>query len=62
MTIIMIEGKPWRWKDILELRRAQQKARRQPSQEPLFPLHDDSRPCTQRTAKDRFEQPMLFEK
>jgi hypothetical protein len=61
---IVIDGKRYRWKDILELRRAQLAAAdaAQASQPPLFDmLHDDRRPPTERTAGGRYLQPGLFE-
>jgi len=60
----VIDGKPHRWRDILELRRAQlaelaAASMRQPA---LFPmLHDDRRPAPLRTAAGRYQQPGLFE-
>jgi len=61
---IVIDGKRYRWKDILELRRAQLAAAdaAQASQPPLFELlHDDRRPPAERTATGRYQQPGLFE-
>ena len=57
---IELDGKRYRWKDLLRIRRAQEKEDRQPKQLPLFTTHDDSRPVTQRTASDRYENPTLF--
>jgi hypothetical protein len=56
LRFIEIEGKPYAWADILRLRRAM----RQP-QPTLFPLRDDSRPATQKTAAGRYENPTLFD-
>lgn len=58
--ITMPDGSRYRWKEILRLRREQEKAARQPSQEPLFPLHDDSRPVSQRTTAGRYQEPTMF--
>ena len=61
---ILIDGKLYRWKDILELRRAQLAAAgaAQASQLALFAtLHDDRRPPAERTASGRYLQPGLFE-
>jgi hypothetical protein len=61
---IVIDGKLYRWKDILELRRAQLAAAgaAQASQLALFAtLHDDRRPPAERTASGRYLQPCLFE-
>ena len=54
---IVIDGKPYRWKDILELRRAQlaAAAAAEGSQLALFAaLHDDRRPPAERTASGRY--------
>jgi hypothetical protein len=48
------------WRDLLKLRREQQKAERQP-QPTLFELQDDARPASQRTAEGRLIEPTLFE-
>jgi hypothetical protein len=61
---IVIDGKLYRWKDILELRRAQLAAAgaAQASQLALFAtLHDDRRPPAERTASGRYLHPSLFE-
>ena len=61
---ILIDGRLYRWKDILELRRAQLAAAgaAQASQLALFAtLHDDRRPPAERTASGRYLQPGLFE-
>jgi hypothetical protein len=61
MRTIEINGVRMFWRDVLKLRREQQKAERQPHPT-LFELRVDSRPATQRTASDRYENPTLFEK
>jgi hypothetical protein len=64
VPFIVIDGKPHRWKDVLELRRAQLAAAEaaEGSQLALFAaLHDDRRPPCERTASGRYLQPGLFE-
>lgn len=61
MKYIVIEGRAFLWRSILELRRQQRKAARQPPQPTLFELHEDCRPQTQLTAAGRFSEPLLFE-
>ena len=61
MRAIVIDGKIWDWKEIRRLRREQVQAARKPQQETLFPLVEDSRPASQRSASGRYEQPLLFE-
>jgi hypothetical protein len=60
LKFIDINGQRFRWKDILRMRKEQEKAARQPNQPPLFDLHDDARPVSQRSARGRYESPMLF--
>ena len=60
---LVIDGKLYRWKDILELRRAQLAARRSRTSKPdgvICNLHDDRRPPAERTASGRYLQPGLF--
>ena len=60
---IVIDGKAYRWKDVLDLRRAQLAAAEaaQGSQLALFPtLHDDRRSPAARTAAGRYLEPGLF--
>ena len=59
LKFIIIDGKRYLWREILQLRREQRKAARQP-QMTLFELKDDSRPPSQRTAEGRFTEPTLF--
>lgn len=64
VPFIVIDGKPYRWKDILEQRRAQlaASAAAEASQLALFArLHDDRRPSAGRTAAGRYLEPSLFE-
>jgi hypothetical protein len=61
---LVIDGRLYRWNDILELRRAQLAAAgtAQASQLALFAtLHDARRPTAARTASGRYLQPGLFE-
>lgn len=60
MRTIVLDGKVWEWKEIRRIRREQIQAARKPQQDELFPLHEDSRPASQRTASGRYEQPLLF--
>jgi hypothetical protein len=60
IKFVEIAGQRYRWKDILRLRKEQDKAAKQPQQETLFDLKDDSRPATQRTVTGRYESPTLF--
>jgi hypothetical protein len=59
MRYIEIDGKTYRWRDLLKLRREQKKAAHN-AQQVLFELKEDSRPPTQRTASSRYEEPTLF--
>ena len=60
-SFIVIDGKPYRWRDIQQLRREQLTAIRQTAQLPLFAhLPEDSRSANERTASDRYQQPSLF--
>lgn len=60
---IVIDGKPHRWKDILDLRRAQLAAAEaaQGSQLALFELQTDCRPHAERTAAGRYREPSLLD-
>lgn len=63
-SFIAIDGKHYRWKEILELRRAQLAAyaAAQVTQLALFDnLREDYRPVDERTAAGRYLQPTLFE-
>ena len=64
VPFIVIDGKAYRWKDILDRRRAQLAAAgaAEASQLALFAsLHDDRRPPAERTAAGRYREPSLFE-
>jgi hypothetical protein len=56
--VIEIAGQRIPWRDVLKLRREQ--AQKRPVQATLFPLREDKRPASQRTASGRFEEPPLF--
>jgi len=60
---IAIDGKLYRWKDILEIRRAQLVHCQNPAMQlALFDsLHEDCRPMDERRASRRYQQPSLFE-
>jgi len=61
---IIIEGRAYRWRDILELRRQQIAAWKaaRPDQPALFALVEDCRPEPDRTAAGRFLEPSLLER
>lgn len=55
---IEIEGRRYLWRDLVTLRRTQAKP---PAHQPtLFPLIDDCRPASERTAAERYREPSLF--
>jgi len=62
--IIVIEGRAYSWRVILDARRAQLEAwrRARPEQPALFPLREDCRPRTERTAAGRYSEPGLLER
>lgn len=61
LVTILIDGKPYRWRDLVQLRKEQLAARRKAGQLALFAdLPDDSRPAYERTASERYRQPNLF--
>lgn len=59
---IIIEGRAYSWRAILEARRAQLEAwqKAQHKQLALFPLKDDARPKCERTAAGRYREPSLL--
>lgn len=59
---IVIAGRAYRWRDILEMRRQQIAAWKaaRPDQPALFPLVEDCRPKVERTAAGRYSEPTLF--
>ena len=60
---IIIEGRAYRWRDILELRRQQIAAWKaaRPDQPALFPLVEDCRPKSERSAAGRYSEPSLLD-
>jgi hypothetical protein len=60
---IIIGGRAYRWRDILEMRRAQIAAWKaaRPDQPALFPLIADSRPKPERTVAGRYSEPTLLD-
>ena len=59
---VMIEGRAYSWKAILELRRAQLEEWKasQPRQAALFELKEDRRPAAERNAAGRYQEPTLL--
>ena len=57
---IEIDGRRYLWRDILQMRREQPRARVRSEQPFLFPLRDDYRPPAERTAAGRYREPSLF--
>lgn len=59
---ILIAGRAYRWRYILEMRRQQIEAWKgvRPDQPALFPLIEDSRPKFERTVAGRYKEPTLF--
>lgn len=60
--IIMIGGRAYSWRAILEIRRQQIEAWRaaRPAQHVLFDLKEDRRPEAERTAAGRYSEPTLL--
>ncbi len=59
---IVIDGRAYSWRVLLELRRQQIESWRkaQPQQPALFPLEHDCRPKPERTAAGRYAEPTLL--
>lgn len=59
---IIIEGRAYSWRAILDARRAQIEAWQaaQPHQPALFTLKDDCRPVAERNAAGRYQEPTLL--
>lgn len=59
---IVIDGRTYSWRALLELRRQQIAAWKasQPEQPALFPLKMDARPKCERTATGRYAEPTLL--
>jgi hypothetical protein len=60
LNFIVIDGKSYLWRDVLQLRREQRKALAQAQQPTLFELKDDRRPAAERTAASRYLEPSPF--
>src|SRR5690348_8371976 len=61
--IILIDGRSYRWRDLVALRKAQLAAAGKAAALPtLFPLHDDRRPSPARTPAGRYREPSLFDR
>jgi hypothetical protein len=61
---IIIDGRAYRWRDIVELRRQQIAAWKatRPDQPALFALKQDCRPPTQRTVAGRYYETSLLDR
>ena len=59
---IIIGGRAYSWRAILDARRAQLEAWKaaQPQQPALFALKDDCRPAAERSAAGRYQEPTLL--
>ncbi len=60
LRFIEIDGRRYLWRDILQLRREQNKAHSRAQQPALFELKDDRRPTAERSAAGRYLEPSLF--
>ena len=56
---LVLDGKRHLWAELLRLRKEQRKAAKK-EQPTLFPLKEDRRPPTQKTASGRYKEPTLF--
>jgi len=61
---LIIDGRAYRWRDIIELRRQQLEAWKaaRPEQPPLFALKEDCRPAVERSAAGRYREPSLLDR
>ena len=59
---ILIDGRAYRWRVVIQLRRQQIAAwtAARPEQPALFALKQDCRPATQRTVAGRYHEPSLL--
>jgi len=57
---IEIDGRRYLWRDIVQMRWEQLRARVRSEQPVLFPLKHDYRPPAERTAAGRYQEPSLF--
>jgi hypothetical protein len=62
--IVIIEGRAYSWRALIELRRAQREAAKAAhgTQLTLFEMQDDSRPKHERTATGRYAEPGLLDR
>ena len=58
---IEIDGRPYLWRDLLELRRLRLEQRQRAVQPTLFPVQHDVRPAIDRRGDDRYREPRLFD-
>jgi hypothetical protein len=61
-AFVEIDGKLYRWRDLLARRREQLGACAAAAQPALFELIEDCRPRSQHTAAGRYSEPMLFDR
>ena len=61
-AFIEIDGKHYRWRDLIALRQNQLRAYAAVVQPPLFELIEDCRPQSQQTASGRYTEPILFDR
>ncbi len=61
-AFIEIDGKHYRWRDLIALRQNQLRAYAAAVQQPLFALIADCRPQSQQTASGRYTEPILFDR
>jgi hypothetical protein len=59
---IEIDGRRYLWRELVELRRAQLAQWRSAQQPALFEPRLDRRPPAERTARDRYLEPGLFDR
>ncbi len=57
---IMIDGKPYVWRELVKMRREQLQAQAKRKQLALFEMKEDYRPEAHRTASGRYRQPSLL--
>jgi len=57
---VVLDGKPYLWRDLLLMRKEQRDAARRAEQPTLFELKEDCRPATQRNAPGRYQEPSLL--
>jgi hypothetical protein len=60
-THLVIDGRAYAWRELVERRKEQLKAAAVPEQPALFEMHEDRRHEMERTATGRYLQPGLFD-